>query len=143
MRGFTLVEALVVLAISAILVVTALPDMRALYQRYQIEAERAQFATLINAARHAAANLNQTVTLCPGSNHICHGRNQWHHGAFIFTDLDRDRQKDPNEPVLGAVSDMTSRVRWRAFRNRTVLQFTSDGLHRLAKWSLHLLSRKQ
>lgn len=115
------------LVIASLLTITALPGMRDLYARYRVEADRQVFATLINTARHAAVNLNSTVTLCPGRDSTCGGRNQWHNGAFVFQDLNKNRRRDEGEIIVAGINDLSSRVRWRAFRNRSALQFEARG----------------
>lgn len=128
-RGLTLVELLVMLAVAGILVTVALPGFRRLSDESHSAAALNQLVGAVHFARHAAVTHGRTVTLCPARDDTCLGRDQWHAGALVFVDLDRNGRREPEEPVVGRLPPMTGtgRVYWRSFRNRIYLQFEPRG----------------
>lgn len=126
-NGISLLELIVTLTITLVVTAAALPTFKSILDRSSLEADLRSFATLINHARHAAITLNRTVTVCPGQRTACFARNNWHRGAIVFVDENANRQPDPGENIVGGMAELNSHVRWRAFRNRSYLQFTPTG----------------
>lgn len=127
-RGFTLVEALICLAIAAILLGTATPAVTNMIKHN--EAARAiNWAVIsVNFARHSALTFGTMVTLCPSKDGAaCKGK--WHEGTIVFTDTNMDRKVNGTDvllkrfefPVEGAS------LEWRAFQNKQYLQMTRHG----------------
>ncbi|MEM6999897.1 MAG: GspH/FimT family protein [Pseudomonadota bacterium] len=130
-RGISLLECLVVLCLVGILMTLATPGVQTLLDTTRTDTERRTLMALVQASRHAAANLNQPVVLCP--EHAdeldrCGKRNQWHGGAIAFTDANRNRQLDGNDVRVARIDQFQSRITFRAFRNRSYLGFMPTGL---------------
>lgn len=87
MRGFTLVELMVTVAVLAILTTIAVPGFRDTIRRNRVSAaSNALFADL-HYARAEAINRGQLVSLCPssdGSNCSADG-NAWEAGWLVYT----------------------------------------------------------
>jgi type IV fimbrial biogenesis protein FimT len=128
-HGFTLSELLVTLAIAAAAMTLAAPAFDDLLAAQRATAAQNQIAGAIATARTESILQHQAVTLCPGHDRACLGRDQWHHGALVFVDADRNGRIDPGERVVMALPPLRSgeRLYWRSFRNRSFLQFLPHG----------------
>ena len=129
--GFSLTELLVSLAILAALASLAGPGMVHLIQQERSTTALNQLLSAVHLARSSAITRGATVTLCPSANgQTCAGRNRWHEGAIVFSDEDRDGQRDPDDVLLRALPGFAaaSRVYWRSFRNKNYLQLNSRGM---------------
>lgn len=127
--GLTLIELLVALLIAALLLRLALPAFHDLTAASSSAAALNQLIGSVNLARSSAVTHHAAVTLCPGAERSCFGRDQWHRGALLFLDRDRDGRVDAGEPVLRRLPpiDGGGRIYWRSFRNRTYLRFVPRG----------------
>ncbi|MEZ5558249.1 MAG: GspH/FimT family pseudopilin [Pseudomonadales bacterium] len=131
-RGISLIELLVVATVAALLLGVALPAFEALPLRQRSTAAVNAIVAAVHAARTAAVLANQTVTLCPAAAGRCLGRDQWHQGAMLFHDGNRNGQRDGGELVVSELAPLTDsgRIYWRAFRSRSYLQFRPQGFTR-------------
>lgn len=130
MRGISLIEQLVVVAIAGVIASMAVPAFTDWQRRERSVAVLNQMVGAVSYARNAAASLRVMVTLCPGSNGECGSRNSWHEGAVIFADRNRNGQRDSSDALLTALPALRDgeRITWRSFRNRSVLQMTPTGM---------------
>ena len=127
-RGFTLIEALTVLAVSAILLGSMVPSLTHMLNRSRATVAHNWLIGSIMFARQTAISYGSLVTLCPSFNGSQCGGN-WHDGTIVFIDRNRNARVDPkdtivkrfNFPIEGAT------ISWRSFRNRRYLQLTSMG----------------
>ena len=121
--GFTLVELLVVLTLSAILLSMAIPSFMGLIQAHNISSAVTAFISDLRYARSASIVHGGGVVMCrsnspEATNPVCHttsgpGGNGWRSGWIIFHDLNRDGQRDdgspdPVEPVFRVKSALTN-----------------------------------
>lgn len=100
-NGFTLIEALVVLLIVAVLAAIAVPawtHARAAALSGSIRAELA--ATLLDAVRHSSIGGSQVVVCASNGSGQCSGQSNWDPGWIAFADINRDGHYDPNETLL-------------------------------------------
>ena len=97
-RGFSLVELMIVLAVSAVLIGVAAPEMRDMIQRRRLDAAVADLYGAIDLARSQAIARGSRVQLVPleaaGAN--------WSHGWVVFVDTDGDRRPGPSEEVIAS-----------------------------------------
>lgn len=126
--GFTLVELLAVLLVSAVLLAAAVPAFEGLAKRQHLTGiQRVFFSSLANA-KQAAVTRNERVALCPTKNGrqcLPHGR--WHEGWITFVDADADRQPDRDEPVLERQSGLDGNATLTSSRYRRVITFFPSG----------------
>ena len=100
-RGLTLIELLVILAITVTLLSTAAPDFSQLLQKTRTTTEVNTLLAHLNLARSEAIKRGTAVVLCPSSSgNGCEATIEWHHGYMLFVDLDGDRKHDHDEPLL-------------------------------------------
>lgn len=117
MRGFTLLELLVAIAVLAVLTALAVPAGRALQGRALVAAESLQLLTLLRLARTRAVLAGTDAVLCPlraGDDGpacaVARGE-----GWLAFSDHDGDRDFDAGDTVLrmaasaGPALDVTTR----------------------------------
>ncbi|TQV71201.1 prepilin-type N-terminal cleavage/methylation domain-containing protein [Exilibacterium tricleocarpae] len=131
LRGFTLLELLLALAIIAILVSSATPALTHLYRSVQADMARHRLNALLNFSRYTALAHRKTVALCPASDDLACGED-WTNGIVVFVDTDEDGERDDDEEVLrvSPTFESRSKLTWRAFRGKPYLQFTSSGVTR-------------
>lgn len=98
-RGFTLIEALVVMAVIAISVTVALPSLAGLMERQRVDTAMHLLSTDMAMARGSALMKRSQVVLCPGDRQGCRADRDWRGGWIVFLDPDKDRR-------IGTASDL-------------------------------------
>ena len=102
-KGFTLLELLVVVAISGILLGVGLPAMGALIERNQFKAEVSALHRAVALSRSMAVYRGEAVSLCPlTSSNAC--GNNWTGKLTIFADSNQNSTLDSDEETIGIVS---------------------------------------
>lgn len=130
MRGFTLVELVIVVAILAILLAVAVPALAPLVERQRAGSAMSALSTQMQLARMAAITYRRPAVLCPSRNgSACDGGTDWGLGWLLFLDMDGNHQPDAadeilrNEPVPAARSHM----RLVGTTGRPRLRYLPDG----------------
>jgi len=127
-KGFTLLELLVVVAISGILLGVGLPAMGALIERNQFKAEVSALHRAVALSRSMAVYRGETVSLCPLDNRgNC--TDKWNDSLSVFADTDRNGVLDDNETlisVLPALSENSLRLT-RDFNRSSAVMFYPTG----------------
>jgi type IV fimbrial biogenesis protein FimT len=96
-KGFTLVELMLVLAVLAVMLVVATPLLRGLLQGNHLRAESGRLMAALNLARSEAIMRNEPVSLCPSAMAEtgaveCSGT--YEGGWLVYSNPDRDRVVD-------------------------------------------------
>jgi len=100
-RGFSLLELMVVLALASVLATLAIPSYQALLQRWALRTEAQALVDDLRHARAQALSRGQSVSICPSvDGRMCAAHADWGHGWLIFLDLDANRVIAATELVL-------------------------------------------
>jgi len=92
-RGFTLIEAMLVLALLATLTSIATPAFARMINAQQLRAASIELATALSMARHAAIARRQPVL-------VDNGDGDWTSGWRVFVDHNGNGVHDGDEPIL-------------------------------------------
>ena len=98
--GFTLLEALVVVAVLSVLLTLAVPGLAGLRERQQLQAQAEDFWSSLMLARAQALLHQQHVTMCASSNGMCDPAAGWHSGWLVFVDANRNGQREADERLV-------------------------------------------
>ncbi len=106
--GFSLVELLLTLSIISIISVLALPNFGNLTDMRRLKSAVRDLQTSISLTRSLAIKQGVTITLCaqsklsiqPQCSPAGLAQGDWASGWLIFRDLNNNRQRDNNEPLL-------------------------------------------
>lgn len=127
LRGFTLIEAMIVLVVASILVGVAVPACGAAMESARATSTKADLlATLTRSITHAAM-AGSEVVLCPGDRRGCRNSTDWSQGWIAYADIDGDRQRDSNETLLQAEPPLGGKVHLRSTAGRTRVVFQPNG----------------
>jgi type IV fimbrial biogenesis protein FimT len=96
-RGFTLVELAIVLAIGAVTMSIALPDLRQMIRSQQLKAAASDLFGAIDLARTQAIARGRRVQLVPAG---AGPAPDWSGGWVVFVDQDGDRRPGEGEEVI-------------------------------------------
>jgi len=128
-RGFSLFECLVAMAILAFLFFIAVPSGGRLLAKQRRKNVINQQVSLIYFARLAALSRQQTVVLCPShDNHNC--QNNWRFPLMVFVDKNNNKQRDDNELLLRQSAALNYPVQWmwRGFQSNRYISFSPLGV---------------
>jgi type IV fimbrial biogenesis protein FimT len=122
-QGMTLIEALIILAAIAIVVVISVPGSTMVLEHYRLKSTSGELLDGLNLAREQALRHDGTVRICPTANgHQCRNDGNWDQGWLVFEDQNGDGSvqdaelmqafRAPTEHVhiiaTGAVANMAS-----------------------------------
>ena len=128
LKGFTLIEAMIVLLVAAILLAVAIPAWSNATSAAHNGATRAALAsTVLDAVRHSAL-MGADVVACPGTGEAqCSGSFDWSGGWIVFADVNGNRVRDAHETVVKQAPALEGGVRLRSTAGRTKLVFQPNG----------------
>ena len=98
-KGFTLVELMIVVLITAVLIGVAIPSFTGLIKNNRLATQINLFTSAMSLARSEAVKRNQNVVLCKRANNNACGGNgtTWDIGWIVFADDDGDGNLDGGE----------------------------------------------
>ncbi len=100
-KGFSLIELVTSLAVSAALLTVGIPAYRKLISVNRLTSEINLFIRHIHIGRSAATKSDEEVILCPSADgQHCTRRPVWNIGYMVYADRNENRRHDPDEPVL-------------------------------------------
>lgn len=110
-RGFTLIELIITIVISAILLGLALPGMQGFVENNRVKLTVGQLADSLNYARSEASKRRFPVSVCARSSESsCAGGAAWAGGWLVFTDDDGNGAIDGVNEVLRDVDNLPDNV---------------------------------
>jgi len=127
-RGYTLIECLIAVAILAAVTGFSIPKFLLLRESYASYQAIRGIADGVQAARIAAVKTQSLVTLCPSkTGYEC--STDWSDGILAFVDLYDNQVPASIESILYSAqwTRQQGSMTWRAFRNRPFLQMTPAG----------------
>ena len=130
MRGLTLVELLVCVALLAILLVSVnVGGFAETRDKRHAESAMTDIVSAIAMARQTAVNEATMVTFCR-SDDGAHCQGQWHDGSIVFTDRNGDRQMNGDDRLLSRLQPLMipGSLKFRSFGNKQYLQMTPFGM---------------
>ena len=99
--GFSLLEALTIMAISAIGLIIGIPSYRGLAERQQVTSAMHLFTAHMASARSTAITYRIPTVVCPSNRSGgCRKDGDWSEGWLMFFDADGNRQPDAREDIL-------------------------------------------
>lgn len=128
--GYSLIELMIAVCITAILSSLALPALQAVYQRINDENQLGQLLQTLEQAEREAIVRRLTVAVCGSQNQkSCSGH--WATGMLIFADIDADGVIHQQSQILAVKQSRTTEgtLHWRAFPfYHPVAEFYPTGL---------------
>jgi type IV fimbrial biogenesis protein FimT len=101
LRGFTLVELLVTLTVTAVLMALAAPTFRTLLLKRSVQAAADALVSDLRLARSEAVKRSATVSVCSSADGAsCSNGAAWQSGWIVFADADGDGSLDAEDTVL-------------------------------------------
>jgi len=127
-RGFTLIEAVIVMLIAATLLAIAVPAWsNAMAAAHNAAARTALAGSLLDAVRRSALTGGEVV-MCPDTGAArCKGGVDWSGGWIVFADPNGNRTREASETVLQQIEALEGGVRVRTTTGRTRLVFQPNG----------------
>lgn len=123
MRGFTLLETMVTVAISGVLLGLAVPGFQALIQDVRRDGGVSEVVRTLNYARIKAVLSGQHIVVCPSNNgSSCSGNTRWEAGWLAFADPNNNGLIDLGEEILLTRMGGSGNLTIRSGRNMIVYQ---------------------
>lgn len=99
-HGFTLLEALLSVAILTTILAAGVPAFASLAQKTALRAEQDTMFAAIQYARGLAVTTASRVVLCPSNSEtMCQDDPDWHKGWIVFVDDNHNRERDEGETI--------------------------------------------
>jgi type IV fimbrial biogenesis protein FimT len=128
MKGFTLLEIAVAIAVLAVLCAIALPSYSGAIARADCNTLLTALVGSVTEARGAAMNYDSDSILCPSTDGVsCSGSTQWQGGWIVGVDGDGDNSIGGGEMVISHQRAFEEKVNMVTTRGRTRLQFQPYG----------------
>ncbi|MFN3887704.1 MAG: GspH/FimT family pseudopilin [Aquabacterium sp.] len=126
--GFTVIELMVVLAVTVILMAVAAPAFQPIVQQNRTLTEMNALTASMRVARAEAMRQGLPVTVCASSNGTsCSGRAAWESGWIAFVDRDANQAVDTVDQVVRVQSGFTGGDTIAASSSVAAVTFSRDG----------------
>jgi type IV fimbrial biogenesis protein FimT len=123
-RGFTLVEALVTLAVLGLTLSLGVPALAALGDRAKMWGLSSDMLGHLRFARSEAIKRNARVALCKSADGAsCAEQGGWEQGWIVFQDRDNDGLRSAGEPLIQVMAPLPGG--WRLAGNANVARYIS------------------
>ncbi|MBF7071779.1 GspH/FimT family pseudopilin [Glaciecola sp. MH2013] len=125
MRGLTLVEAMIVLAILSIISTVGIPSFIKMITHARVTSDLNEINSLMRFARFKAIDEERLVVLCPAADYQQCG-SDWNVPKIVFFDLNYNDYRDPDEAIL--ISSEAVEKTLRMSSNRRMIKFYESGV---------------
>jgi len=127
-KGFTLIELIVALAVAGVLAGVAFPSFQALAARSSVRAATGSLSTTFAAARLRAISRRLPVSVCPSDDgRSCLEGVGWETGWISFDDPDRSGHPAAGAPILQRGDAVSAGLRVRGTQGRRLVRFLPNG----------------
>lgn len=121
--GFTIIEAMIGIAVLAVILTTAVPAMGKFMDQQRLTAMANRLVGHLQFARGRAITHNTVVAACPSSDgRSCTGGNRWEEGWIVYLDPQKTGQPARPEDVLRVVQAENKHVIRSGGRHRVRFQ---------------------
>lgn len=130
-QGLTLFELITALAIFAITLSIGVPAIQGILHYNRVATHINLLSRSISLGRSEAIKRNRHVVMCKSQDMLsCTRRGSWQQGWMIFVDLNVDRQRSEDEPLLLARGKLPGNlyVKFSAFRSPNFITFRPTGI---------------
>ena len=125
LKGFSLIEIMVTLAVFAIVAVLAVPNFRTFVQSNNITASANNLMGSLSLARSEAVKRNTTVSICASNSQVACTGVDWDAGWIVFTDTPTDGEVDGDDELLSAVRGLPGGM--ELLTSEPYIQFKPNG----------------
>lgn len=140
-RGFSLIELFMTLAVAGILLGIALPSFKQLLERQTFIAAQHQLMGGFHHARTLAVTHGRPAAICPTANGVsCRSGGVWDTGWLVFVDANRNGRRDADEPIERVHLQQASSLQIRSSAQRPMAMFRPNGGSGASNLSLRLCS---
>ena len=128
-RGFTLIEAIMVMMIASIWLVIGIPSYQALMENQRVSSAMHLLSAHMASARSTAITYRIPTVVCPSDRAGgCRSDGDWSHGWLMFFDPDGNRRPDSLQDVLREENaPIHPSLRIVSSRGRPQLRYLPDG----------------
>lgn len=119
--GFSLLEALIGVAIITIVLAMGVPAFAGLTQKTALRAEQDELFAAIQYARQLAVETASRVVVCPSTTQDeCIAEPNWHEGWIVFVDDNFNREREDGETIylVGDAADDGFQITSSQYRRR-------------------------
>ena len=126
MRGFTLIELIIVTAILSTTLSVGIPNFRAMLENHHARISLYTLRKILHKSRILALEYRIKVTVCPLKEKQC--SNDWSNPLIAFNDINSDQVLDDNERVFMSVQNTMHYGFWQKKKaTQSYINFTPLG----------------
>jgi type IV fimbrial biogenesis protein FimT len=130
--GVTLLELMIVVAVSAILLAVGIPSFASLVQDGRVTSATNAMVSSLHLARSEAIKRQARAALCPSTGVACADSGDWHQGWIVFHDGNNNGLLDDDEAVIRRQPAMPAGLRLAGNRNVSrYISYTPTGQAKL------------
>lgn len=138
-RGFSLIELFMALAVAGVLFGIALPSFQQMQERQHFVATQHGLMGGFHQARTLAVTRGLPAAICPSTDGLsCRSGGIWDQGWLVFVDANRNGRRDADESVERMHLDPAPTLRIRSSAQRPMAVFRPNGGSGASNLSLRL-----